>query len=347
VSGTLAPGVELTGVLSDRDLPLGAAGATQDLKALDRVLIELKAPQGGAALGDVTLGLQRGEFARLERRLQGARGEWSGHGFTGVAAAASAQGEYHSLQFYGVDGRQGPYALTDRDGSPFISVIAGSEVVTLDGVRLTRGESADYSMDYELGRLTFTNRRPISSASRITWSISSASTVPAQSRRGRSGRGSGGQYAFTTFITESDDQGRPLGVTLDSGDRFVLGAAGDSSELAVGGGVAAGSGDYILVPAGTVPAHYAFAGVDSGTYSVRFARVGAGSVPTTIRPWCRAARLRVSSARATATTASDARCPCRLAPAVVVRRRHARRSVRGERRRRALAPRPQYIFIAG
>ncbi len=39
VAGTLAPGVELTGVLSDRNTPLSVAGSTQDLQSLDRVLI--------------------------------------------------------------------------------------------------------------------------------------------------------------------------------------------------------------------------------------------------------------------------------------------------------------------
>ena len=60
VSGTLAPGVQLTGVLSDRNLPLTSAGSTQDLQALDRVLIELTAPRGSAALGDVPLSLAAG-----------------------------------------------------------------------------------------------------------------------------------------------------------------------------------------------------------------------------------------------------------------------------------------------
>ncbi|MEK7823713.1 MAG: hypothetical protein AAB290_01580 [Candidatus Eisenbacteria bacterium] len=277
VSGTLAPGVELTGALSDRNTPLSAAGATQDLQSLDRVLIELKAPGGSAALGDVTLKLQRGEFARLERRLQGARGEWRGLGFTGVVAAASAQGEFHTLQFFGVEGRQGPYPLTDRGGSPLISVVAASEVVTVDGVRLTRGESADYFMDYERGRLTFTNRRPITSASRIT--VDYQFSVNRFRRNLAAGGASwerGAHHASTTFITEGDDRGRPLGISFDASDRFVLETAGDSAARAIGEGVVAGGGDYLLIPAGAVPAHYAFAGVDSGDYAVRFARVGAG-----------------------------------------------------------------------
>src|SRR5262249_15510139 len=116
VSGTLAPGVELTGVLSDRNTPLTTSGSTKDLQSLDRLLIELKAPQGGAALGDVSLSLDQGEFARVDRRLQGVRAQWSAGGVTGVAAAASAEGEFQRMEFYGVEGRQGPYVLSGSNG---------------------------------------------------------------------------------------------------------------------------------------------------------------------------------------------------------------------------------------
>jgi len=168
VSGSLAPGVELTGVLSDRNTPLTAAGSTQDLQSLDRVLLELRTPSGGASFGDVGLETRDGEFARVERRLQGVRAQWTTRGFTGSVAAASAPGEFHRLQFQGVDGQQGPYLLTDRNGGTGITVVAGSEIVTVDGVRQARGEGADYSIEYDRARLTFSNRRPISSASRIT-----------------------------------------------------------------------------------------------------------------------------------------------------------------------------------
>src|SRR5262245_8408647 len=116
VSGRVAPGVELTGVLSDRDTPLSAAGATQDIQSLDRVLVELKARDGSGALGDIPLSLSRGEFARLDRRVQGVSGEWHPGDLSVRAAAAGAQGEYTRLSFQGVDGQQGPYQLTDRNG---------------------------------------------------------------------------------------------------------------------------------------------------------------------------------------------------------------------------------------
>jgi hypothetical protein len=277
VSGTLAPGVQLTGVLSDRNLPLTASGSTQDLQALDRVLIELTAPRGSAALGDVALSLAQGEFARLERRVQGARGEWSAGAFRGLVAAASAQGEYRRMQFYGTEGLQGPYQLLDRDGNAGISVVAGSETVTLDGVRLTRGEGADYAIDYERARITFTNRRPIGADSRITVDYQYALDRYRRNLVAAAGRWEGTRLRLhTEVMSESDDRGRPLDLTLSSEDLAVLAAAGDSAGHALGGGVTAGGGDYDSVRTATGALAYAYAGPDSGAFAVAFARVGAG-----------------------------------------------------------------------
>lgn len=276
VSGTLAPGVELTGALSDRNTPLTASGSTRDLQSLDRLLIELRAPQGGAALGDVALRLDRGEFGRLDRRLEGARGDWTVRGVETVVAAASAQGEYQRLQIYGVEGRQGPYALTGRDGATGVAVVAGSETVTLDGERLTRGESADYSVDYDRGTLTFTNRRPVSSASRITVDYQAAVSRFRRNFAAAAVRTERGPWQGSfAILTEGDDRGRPLTSAFDASDRLVLAAAGDSVVLALGAGVTSGGGDYDLVsgPDGT---YYAFAGADSGDYGLSFARLAAG-----------------------------------------------------------------------
>ncbi len=278
VSGSLAPGVTLTGVLSDRNTPLTSTGSTQDLQALDRVLIELKAPQASATLGDLTLGLEGGEFGRIERRLQGARGSYEAHGLQLVGAAASAQGEFRRMEFLGVEGRQGPYALTDRDGATGVAVVAGSEVVTLDGQRLTRGESADYFVDYERGEVTFTNKRLVTAQSRVTVDYQYA-----VNRFRRNLVAAGGRWerragwVFARALSEGDDQGRPLDLTLDAADRAVLAAAGDSASRAVGPGVTAGGGDYDTVRVSPTRLVYAYAGPDSGEFRVSFARVGNGS----------------------------------------------------------------------
>jgi len=276
LSGSVAPGVQLTGVLTDRNTPITAAGSTLELQSVDQVRLELAAPQGGATLGDLSLRFDDGEFARLERRLQGVRGEWSAAGVHLVASFASAAGEYNRLQFFGVDGQQGPYPLTDRDGGVGVSVVAGSEIVTLDGQRLVRGGSADYSMDYEGARLSFTNRRLITSASRITVDYQYALRRFKRNFSGASARWDhGAVHGYTRVLTEGDDRGSPLGAVLDAGDRLALAAAGDSANRAIGLGVTVGGGDYDTVRVAT-RLTYAFAGPDSGQFSVQFALVGTG-----------------------------------------------------------------------
>jgi hypothetical protein len=278
VSGTLAPGVQLTGVLSDRNLPLTSAGSTQDLQALDRVLIEVTAPQGGAALGDVPLSLQQGQFGRLDRQVQGVRGQWSVGGFQGTVAAANSQGEFFRMQFYGAENQQGPYQLLDRNGNAGISVVAGSEVVTVDGARMARGEGADYAMDYERGRITFTNRRPISGTSRITVDYQYTLNRYRRNLAGASGRWESGHlFLYTQAISESDDRGRPLDVTLTPADMAILATAGDSAGRAVSPGVTPGPGDYDTVRVNPGQVVYAFAGPDSGRFNVQFARVPQGA----------------------------------------------------------------------
>jgi hypothetical protein len=276
ISGTLAPGVQLTGVLSDRNTPLTGTGSTRDLQSLDRVRIELKTPQGSAALGDVSLQLAGGEFGRLERRLQGVRGDVGIAGFQGTAAAASAEGVYQRVEFFGTDGRQGPYPLRGQ-GAGGVSVVTGSEVVVLDGVRMTRGEGADYSIDYDLAQITFSNRRPISSASRITVECQFTVNRFRRNLAAFDGRWQGRSlHAFTRVLSEGDDGGRPLDVELDAADRLVLQFAGDSASRAVGPGVTPGGGDYDSVRVAGGRLVYAYAGQDSGQFTVSFAPVGVG-----------------------------------------------------------------------
>ena len=276
VSGTLAPGVQLTGVLSDRNLPLTESGSTQDLQALDRVLIELTAPRGSAALGDVPLKLQQGEFGRLERRVQGVRGEWAVGGFHGLVAAANAQGEFFRAQFFGTEGRQGPYQLRDRGGNAGISVVAGSEVVTVDGAQMARGEGADYAIDYERARITFTNRRPITSTSRITVDYQYVLNRYRRNLVSAAGRWESGRFRLhTEALSETDDKGRPLDLTLSAEDLVALAAAGDSASRAVTLGVTRGRGDYDSVGVESGRTVFAYA-PDTGDFSVQFVRAGEG-----------------------------------------------------------------------
>ncbi|GIV62339.1 MAG: hypothetical protein KatS3mg044_1205 [Rhodothermaceae bacterium] len=175
LSGEIVEGVQIQAALTDENTPILPEGTTQRLDEFDKVFIQIRARQGTAQLGDFDLSFQESAFARLSRKLQGASVEGTlppvaEAAFAGgrvTVAGATARGIFRVQDLVPVDGVQGPYRLEGAGGERFIIVIPGSEVVYLDGRRLERGETNDYTIDYATGELTFTARRLITADRRI------------------------------------------------------------------------------------------------------------------------------------------------------------------------------------
>lgn len=175
LSGEIVDRVNVQAVLTDENTPILPEGTTQRLDEFDRVFIEVDAPVGRAQLGDFDLAFPGTEFARFNRKLQGINVATSvagrGNAFGGgsvIVAGATSRGIFRSQEIEPIDGVQGPYRLEATTGERFIIVVPGSEVVYLDGVRLTRGETNDYVIDYATAEITFTPNRLITSDRRIT-----------------------------------------------------------------------------------------------------------------------------------------------------------------------------------
>src|SRR5436853_1788083 len=176
VRGRVAGDVELAATLSDQALPFEPDGTTRELQDLDRLFLSIRAPQGEVTMGDFRLDQSPGEFARVARQLQGVRGQARIAGSTWDVAAASAKGERGSIETKGEEGKQGPYDLVARvPGEIPPGVVAGSETVWLDGVKLKRGADQDYTIDYGAGAVTFTTRHPITAESRVAFDFEQAS----------------------------------------------------------------------------------------------------------------------------------------------------------------------------
>ena len=275
VRGRLSDTVELLGVLSDRNTPLTTEGGTRELAELDRILLEVKGPSAGGVLGDWTLRQERGEFARVSRELTGVEARGGGETLGARAALASVKGRFVSRQFQGSEGLQGPYPLPDDDGRS-VPIVVGSEEVWLDGVRLARGEAADYAMDYDRGTITFSARRLVSAASRIAVDYQVSLTAYRRTLSAFGGQAKkGGLTAYGQFLREGDAATRPLTFTLDESDRYALENAPDSATFAIGSGVAPGPGDYDGVIDTSGITRFAFAGVGLGDFQVTFTSVGA------------------------------------------------------------------------
>jgi hypothetical protein len=276
-TGRVAPGVDVLAVLSDRNTPISGDGSTRELRELDKLLLEVKGPGAGSTLGDLTMAQEQGTFARFGRELSGVSAYGKVKGLDGGAVLAGVKGVFVSRQFQGTEGVQGPYVLSDDQGRTGILIVAGSEVVWLDGTKLSRGESADYELDYDRGQLTFSARRLISAASRIAIDYQVAlSSYRRNVSQFHGGVTRGGLNVWGQLYREADAESRPLRTDLTDEDRLVLANAGNDPKNALGNGVSNTPGDYAAFNDTAGVTRFTFAGIGLGGYTVQFAPIGAG-----------------------------------------------------------------------
>ncbi len=283
VRGKLSRDVELEAVLSDRDSPATPEGTSSELEELDKVFIRVTSPEAEATFGDLEVTQPSGEFARYERRLEGVHVIRDRGGARLGGLAANARGVYRTIEFYGLEGQQGPYRLGEITGIQTLGIVPGSEDVFLDGERLGRGQDRDYTIDYALGEITFTPRRPITFDSRITIDFELQSE---EYRRRFTGGEAGyrdpdGRWgARALFFSEQDDRASPRGFSLNEQEREILRLVGDDDpigETFAATRVGLGNGDYVKVGADTSDAAYFdWVGMGNGDWLVSFVRVGEG-----------------------------------------------------------------------
>lgn len=168
LSGALTENININASLTDQSIPIQPDGTTQNLREFDKVFIEIEAPNSRVAMGDVDLSLNESSFARFNRRLQGATGTLDLDHGEYQAAFSVVRGTYRSMRFNGQDGVQGPYRLTNSNGQEFVTILAGTEQVYINGERVKRGSENDYIIDYGIGEVIFTNQQLITDESRIT-----------------------------------------------------------------------------------------------------------------------------------------------------------------------------------
>jgi hypothetical protein len=291
LSGKLSDDIEIVAALTDENTPIQPEGNTERLDELDKVFIQVKHPNATGTFGDFQLQKKMGEFGLIDRKLQGLEGEFNYNGSDAYFAVASSRGKFNSNQFNGQDGVQGPYSLSGRNNEPNLIVIAGTEKVYLDGIEMKRGENNDYTIEYSIGQITFTTKRLITVASRITVDFEYTDR-----QFTRNFFGSGARTSFLNkkvslsvqYSREGDDKNSPIDVTLSDDDKKILAAAGNDRNKASKSGVSLALPDSLGVIHGiyaqvdtvinSVPdTIYVYKpGDPSALYNVSFSYVGAG-----------------------------------------------------------------------
>lgn len=236
ISGKLSKDVTVLASISDHNLPIQADGYTQTLEEFDKIYMQLNIKDRSILrAGHLDLLDEATYFGRFQRRSMGLQFE-TGFGnenktFVDVSAGV-ARSEFHRIRFQGVEGNQGPYRLTGKNGEQFITIISGSEQVYIDGILMKRGENQDYVINYNTGEITFTSFRAIFKQNFITISYNYTNRnytrflVTGGIRHEREKL----KFGFNWFM-ENDNKNAPLSLNLSKEDEQILANAGNNPDL--------------------------------------------------------------------------------------------------------------------
>ena len=149
-------------------------------------------------------------------------------------AGAVAKGKFARNRIQGEEGNQGPYKLKGNDGETYIMVLAASEKVFVDGVLMTRGQDADYVINYNTGELFFTSNVLITKEKRIVIEFEYAERDYARSMFFVSSGITNGKLSVRlNAFSEQDLKNQPLQQDLSNEQKEYLSNIGDSTTSAI------------------------------------------------------------------------------------------------------------------
>jgi hypothetical protein len=268
VDGMIARDIEVTGTVTDENLPIGA-GSSELVSELDRVLFTVTGPRWRARLGDLEWSREPALPGPLSwrREASGLDGEVSGEAWSASGGWGTSGQSLRRTVFYTEEGLQGPYEFSGG-----VDVVPGSETVLLDGTRLQRGVTADYTVDYPAGLITFDSRRMLREDQRVEITYYGRGDG-FRSSLARAGAEAdlGGLTLELSGLRDADSRGDPLGFILsdEAVDRLQsVGEDPDSAWIDGAENVGEGNGDYSLDSLG----HYVYRGPGGGSWDVFFSR---------------------------------------------------------------------------
>lgn len=236
ITGKLSKDVSISASISDHNLPIQADGYTQNLQEFDKIFLQLTIKNKSILkAGHLDLLDDKTYFGKYQRRSMGIgfQTNFGKENKTTVDFSAGiARSEFYRVRFQGVEGNQGPYRLSGKNGESFITIISGSEQVYIDGILMKRGEKEDYTINYNTGEVTFTTYKPIYKQNFITISYNYTnrnynrfiitSAVKHETEKLK--------LSFSAFL-ENDNKNAPLSLNLSKEDEQILANAGNNQDL--------------------------------------------------------------------------------------------------------------------
>lgn len=240
LEGKLGNDLQVRAAMTDNSAPLQPDGTTQRLQEFDRIYIEIEHKNQLLTAGDLDFTRPGGYFSQYFKRMQGAKlalkpqnnlpGGWIGAGIS--------KGKFNRQTIQGQEGNQGPYRLQGAEGERFIIVLAGTEKVYADGKLLQRGLTDEYTIDYNLGEVTFTSKKLMTKDIRIIIEFEYAVQNYLRSTLASHGEWEQGKGTYWfNFYSEQDGLNSGGNLDLSPEQRRQLALAGDQLANAYTSGI--------------------------------------------------------------------------------------------------------------
>ncbi|MBP5709365.1 MAG: hypothetical protein J6W84_00065 [Bacteroidales bacterium] len=243
LTGMLSDDIEIMANITDKNIPIQPEGNTRLVQDFNKIFINLNYKKKySVTAGDIETAQPDDYFLKLNKRFLGMELN-AGFDFKNnnkmknSVGGGVGKGNYVTNKITAIEGVQGPYKLTGKNGETNLIILSGSERVYIDGQLLTRGQENDYTIDYNTGEITFTPKILITKEKRITVEFEYS------------------DYAFTkyslytfnefvheknskikinvNFYHEQDLKSQSIQPELDDAQKLFLAALGDRTEAAL------------------------------------------------------------------------------------------------------------------
>ena len=233
ISGKLSDKVTLKANIWDTNIPIQENGYSQNITDFDRIFIEMFADDWRVRAGDLSLKNKNSYFAPFTKQASGLEVEAKINDNLKVSASgAVVRGKFNTFTIVGIEGNQGPYKIVGVNNEPNIVIIGGSEQVYINGIKIEKGENKDFTIDYNLGEITFNTTFPITNDMRIWIEFQYSDRNYTRFVTYESATYKTEKLKISGFFyNENDAKNQPLQQALTDNQKEILANAGNNTAL--------------------------------------------------------------------------------------------------------------------
>ena len=171
--GELSEDLSIVANITDKNVPIQPEGNSRMIQDFNKIFLQLNYKNKLSLLaGDIDITGPESFFLKVNRQVLGMKllattTLDSSNSFKNDIGGGVSKGRFIRNDLISIEGVQGPYRLYNSQQETNIMIVAGSEQVFIDGQLLVRGENNDYTIDYNVGEITFTARQLITREKRI------------------------------------------------------------------------------------------------------------------------------------------------------------------------------------